>query len=81
MKGVLASVIIAAVGWVTVPTALPQEGITSDGVVVMEFHVPVQMRDGVRLSTDIYRPPGPDLYPVIVNRTPYNNNTSRLTGR
>ena len=79
MKGVLVSVIIAAVGWVTVPTALPQEGITSDGVVVMEFHVPVKMRDGVRLSTDIYRPPGPDRYPVIVNRTPYNNNTSRLT--
>ena len=48
----------------------------ADGV-VMSRHVMVEMRDGVRLATDIYLParggtalPGP--FPVIVSRTPYN---------
>lgn len=39
-----------------------------------EFDVRVPMRDGVALSTDIYRPQGPGPFPVIVIRTPYDNN-------
>jgi uncharacterized protein len=37
--------------------------------------VPVAMRDGVRLSTDVYVPDAPGPFPVILIRTPYSNNT------
>jgi uncharacterized protein len=37
--------------------------------------VPVSMRDGVRLSADIYLPSdGPGPWPVLLARTPYDNN-------
>jgi putative CocE/NonD family hydrolase len=36
--------------------------------------VGVPMRDGVRLSTDVYLPDAPGPFPVILIRTPYNNN-------
>jgi putative CocE/NonD family hydrolase len=38
-----------------------------------KIDVPVPMRDGVTLSTDIRLPEGPGPFPVIVTRTPYNN--------
>jgi len=37
-------------------------------------NVMVPMRDGVRLSTDIYLPDSRGPFPVILIRTPYNNN-------
>jgi uncharacterized protein len=37
--------------------------------------VPVPMRDGVKLSTDVYLPDAPGPFPVILVRTPYSNNT------
>ena len=40
----------------------------------MRCNVMVPMRDGVRLSTDIYMPDAPGPFPVILIRTPYNNN-------
>jgi putative CocE/NonD family hydrolase len=36
--------------------------------------VAVPMRDGVRLWTDVYLPDAPGPFPVILIRTPYNNN-------
>jgi len=39
-----------------------------------EFHVTVPMRDGVRLSADIFRPRDGGKFPVILIRTPYDNN-------
>ena len=33
----------------------------------------VPMRDGVKLSTDIYLPAATEAYPVILARTPYDN--------
>ena len=39
--------------------------------VELELDVPVAMRDGVLLSTDIYRPPGVDPVPALLLRTPY----------
>ena len=41
----------------------------------MEHNVLVPMRDGVRLSVDIYRPDADGTFPVILVRTPYNNNS------
>ena len=40
----------------------------------MHCNVMVPMRDGIRLSTDIYMPDAPGPFPVILIRTPYNNN-------
>lgn len=39
---------------------------------VVDKHVMVPMRDGVRLATDVYRPDGPGRFPVLLNRLPYN---------
>ena len=47
-------------------------------------NVPVAMRDGVRLATDVYRPardgrPIPDPRPVLLHRTPYNKTETEAT--
>jgi putative CocE/NonD family hydrolase len=41
--------------------------------VKVEMDVKVPMRDGTRLSTNIYRPDAPGRFPVILIRTPYSN--------
>ena len=43
--------------------------------VLMEHNVDVPMRDGIALSTDIYRPAAEGRFPVLLIRTPYSNNT------
>jgi len=43
---------------------------SSDGMVVLR-DMPVAMRDGARLATDIYLPEGGGPFPVILERTPY----------
>lgn len=44
--------------------------------VVEELDVKVAMRDGIRLSTNIYRPDTVGTFPVILIRTPYGNGGS-----
>ncbi|MBN8652907.1 MAG: CocE/NonD family hydrolase [Cytophagales bacterium] len=46
-------------------------------VAVVDQKVMMPMRDGIRLSTDIYRPKGNGKYPIIFSRTPYNFNSYR----
>jgi putative CocE/NonD family hydrolase len=46
-------------------------------VATIDQKVMMPMRDGVCLSTDIYRPKGEGKYPVIFSRTPYNFNSYR----
>lgn len=58
----------------TSPPGLP--GQTQDSIRI-EFDVRIPMRDGVTLSTDLYRPAGSGPWPVIVTRTPYNKNGGR----
>ena len=41
--------------------------------VIEEFDVKVAMRDGVKLSTNIYRPESPGKFPVVLMRSPYGN--------
>ena len=36
-----------------------------------QMNVMVPMRDGVRLATDLYLPPGPGPFPVVLTRLPY----------
>lgn len=38
--------------------------------------VPIPMRDGTRLATDLYFPEKPGRYPVLVERTPYGKHQS-----
>ncbi|HEV1998566.1 MAG TPA: CocE/NonD family hydrolase [Candidatus Dormibacteraeota bacterium] len=40
--------------------------------VIVERGVPAQMRDGVTLMADLYRPDGDGRHPVLVQRTPYD---------
>src|SRR5262245_41137631 len=47
-------------------------------------NVPVPMRDGIRLATDVYRPacdgrPLSDARPVLLHRTPYNKTETETT--
>ena len=48
--------------------------------VKVERGVGVPMRDGVKLSTDLYRPEGDGKYPVILIRTPYKKEMQELDG-
>jgi putative CocE/NonD family hydrolase len=41
--------------------------------VIEELDVKVSMRDGIRLSTNIYRPDTPGSFPVLLMRSPYGN--------
>src|SRR5437016_4721985 len=41
----------------------------------------VKMRDGVRLSVDVYRPDAPGRFPGILMHTPYSNNSAGLVQR
>ncbi len=41
--------------------------------VKIHYNFMVRMRDGVRLSTDIYRPDAGGKFPVLLVRNPYNN--------
>ena len=41
--------------------------------IIEELDVKVPMRDGIRLSTNIYRPDGPGRFPVLLMRSPYGN--------
>ncbi len=49
--------------------------------VTVDRSVGVPMRDGLKLSTDIYRPKGDGRFPVILVRTPYKKEMLELTGR
>lgn len=43
------------------------------------FDLRIPMRDGVYLSTDIFLPPEEGSYPVILQRTPYDNTSQHST--
>ena len=46
--------------------------------IAMQLDVKVPMRDGVRLSADIYLPRGAPPVPAVLIRTPYSNNSDSL---
>jgi predicted acyl esterase len=49
--------------------------------VKLDKAVGVPMRDGIKLSTEIYRPAGVEKAPVILVRTPYKKEMSELQAR
>ena len=44
------------------------------------FHERIYAADGTALSVDLYLPPEPGSYPVLLNRTPANNNRAGRVG-
>src|SRR6266852_4135759 len=70
----------------TLATALLSVSLLPSGIraqsdsVIVERDVPAKMRDGVILKADIYRPKVDGNYPVLLQRTPYDKNNSRLFG-
>ncbi len=48
---------------------------------IARFDVPVTMRDGVRLSTDIYLPDGEGSFPTLLVRDIYSNGTTAVRQR
>ena len=64
--------------------APPQEGARGSEPVCdmkVSYDVKIPMRDSVRLSADVYRPKQEGKYPVILSRTPYNNNSKKIVDR
>jgi putative CocE/NonD family hydrolase len=57
----------------TATVAAQPAGKVSSTSIQIEYDVRVPMRDGIALSTDIYRPKGDARVPVILVRTPYDN--------
>ncbi len=58
----------------TLPSFCQTKEISESNIAVIEeLDVKVSMRDGVRLSTNIYRPKGSGRYPVLLTRSPYGN--------
>ena len=47
--------------------------------IVVEKDIPVAMRDGTILRTDVYRPAEGGPFPVLMQRTPYNKETASLS--
>ncbi len=55
------------------PVAATDEAGDSLLAVLEELDVKVELRDGVRLSANIFRPEAPGKYPALLMRTPYGN--------
>jgi predicted acyl esterase len=47
------------------------------GYISVETNLPIAMRDGARLFADVYRPPAPGRYPVLLQRTAYDRSAWR----
>ena len=54
---------------------------TGTGGIVIQRDLMVPARDGVLLSTDVYRPEGPGLFPVLLERTPYDKSAASRSER
>jgi putative CocE/NonD family hydrolase len=51
------------------------------GEVVVERDLMVPARDGIKLSTDVYRPAGDGPFPVLLERTPYDKSAASRSER
>ena len=72
-----AAAIAAAACLATVaPGSAAQAQPAAEYPMVMRYNVRVPMRDGIRLSADVYRPPDEIPHPAIMQVTPYSNNSA-----
>ncbi|HMN89371.1 MAG TPA: CocE/NonD family hydrolase, partial [Saprospiraceae bacterium] len=78
MKQTIRYLLTFSIGvWLTASTAFAQSDILSklQEIAIIDQKVMMPMRDGVGLSTDIYRPKTNQPVPVIFSKTPYNFNS------
>ena len=62
------------------PAAFPAgaaPAVAREAPVARVYNLPVPMRDGVRLATDVFRPDAPGRFPAVLIRTPYNRSEER----
>lgn len=83
MSRVLLSLLMVYLLSSTLASAQSLEGFEADfpEALVARFDVPVKMRDGVRLSTDIYLPDGEGTFPTLLVRDIYSNGTTAVRQR
>jgi uncharacterized protein len=63
------------------PSLLSQESpVSISAGILVQYNVPVKMRDGVTLRADIYRPNSSEKFPVILMRTPYDKSVDWAVG-
>ncbi|MBL8268561.1 CocE/NonD family hydrolase [Steroidobacter sp.] len=74
------SVALLACGWAAAPLATAAAPAAPDTKIIAQTNVMVRMRDGVGLSTDIYRPAKEGRYPVILFRDAYGNGSGGAAG-
>ena len=69
--------LIKTILFISFLTVYSQENIRKqlEEIAIIDEKVMMPMRDGIRLSTNIYRPKTNDKVPVIFSRTPYNFNS------
>ena len=76
LKATLCTLALAA----ALLTSIPAVSQTASDV-VFDHNVAMKTRDGVALRTDVYRPTGEGNFPVLLVRTPYNNDGFAAFGR
>ena len=81
MRRVAQAVIVSLCLWLCMPLSCSAGGSQPEYGVVEELDVRVTMRDGVCLSTNIYRPDAEGRFPVLLSRTPYGNEGDARDGR
>ena len=75
IRNLFRAAVLTAITFATVRAQKPDPGRYSEATykVKLTVGVMVTMRDGVRLSVDVYRPDAPGRFPVILQHTPYDN--------
>ena len=58
------------------PNAQPGQASQPQYEIIVDYHVPILMRDGVILYCDVFRPNADGKFPVILEGTPYNKTNS-----
>ncbi|NHK28774.1 CocE/NonD family hydrolase [Parvularcula flava] len=77
LSAIATVLMLAACTEAEAPRERPTDFIPPEGTLVEE-HIPVRMRDGIRLDTDIYLPPGGETpVPTVLIRTPYSSEMGR----
>jgi putative CocE/NonD family hydrolase len=72
--------LLVGLAWVSHAQMTPPASAAEHYEVTVERNVAAQMRDGVTLRADIYRPKADGKFPVLLTRTPYDKQNSVLFG-
>lgn len=76
LRQILCGICILAFGHAAQPQSLPDyDGAFPDGVEFL-YHLPVRMRDGINLATDVYLPDGDGPFPTLLVRDMYTNGSA-----